>query len=193
MSPIANRSSDLASRGHWIAAAGWTIILLSAGAALLPLLDPGPAALVIGGLLVLAGLAEWFAGTLRHETRRLAMAAGAVTALAGVLFATDPATGFLPTLYIILGWLALRSLILFIASRLEKGSVKRWTLLSAATDLVLAVVLLVGLSIATLVVALFGPTPPMIASFAWFLALSFVVSGLLQLEVASCARAREDV
>jgi hypothetical protein len=59
-------------------------------------------------------------------------------------------------------------------------------------DLLLAAILAVGLSIATLVVTLFGATPPLIASFAWVLALSFVVTGLMLLEVASCAR-REDV
>ena len=53
--------------------------------------------------------------------------------------------------------------------------------------------LLVGLSIATFVYTLFGATPPLIASFAWVLALSFVVNGLLLLEVASVARQNEDV
>jgi hypothetical protein len=35
---------------------------------------------------------------------------------------------------------------------------------------------------------LFGPTPAIVATFAWILALSFVATGLLLLEVASCAR-----
>jgi hypothetical protein len=60
-------------------------------------------------------------------------------------------------------------------------------------DLILGLVLLVGLSIAALVYTLFGPTSPLIASFAWILALSFVVNGLLLLEVASVARQNEDV
>ena len=55
-------------------------------------------------------------------------------------------------------------------------------------DLVLAVLLATGLSIATIIVSLFGPTPPLIASFAWVLAASFVVNGLTLLEVASCER-----
>ena len=48
--------------------------------------------------------------------------------------------------------------------------------------------LILGLHIATFVIALFGDTPPLIASFAWVLALSFVVTGTLLLEVASCER-----
>jgi hypothetical protein len=45
-----------------------------------------------------------------------------------------------------------------------------------------------GLSISTIIVSIFGPTPPMIASFAWFVAASFVANGLLLLEVSSCER-----
>ena len=64
--------------------------------------------------------------------------------------------------------------------------------MSAATDLALGVVLLGGLSIATLVVMLFGPTPTLVASFAWVLALSFVATGSLLLEIASCEREEAD-
>ena len=74
---------------------------------------------------------------------------------------------------------------------MEHGNVKRWTGLSAATDAALAVLLVIGISIATLVVALFGATAPLVASFAWVLALSFVTTGLMLLEVASCARGEE--
>ena len=63
-----------------------------------------------------------------------------------------------------------------------------WTSLSAAMDFLLGIVLLLGLQIATFVIALFGPTQPLIASFAWVLALSFVVTGTLLLEVSSCER-----
>lgn len=116
------------------------------------------------------------------------MLAGAVTSVAGLLFATDPATKFLPTLIIIMGWLLVRSLILASAAVLEHGSVRFWSGLSAAIDFILAVCLAVGISISTLIVALFGPTPPLVANFAWILALSFVATGTLLLEVASCAR-----
>ena len=53
---------------------------------------------------------------------------------------------------------------------------------------VIAILLIAGLSIAALVVSIFGPTPPLIASFSWVLAASFVVNGLMLLEVASCER-----
>lgn len=193
MEILPNQASDLQRRGRTIQLCGWLITLLSAGAALLPLFERRGGALVIGTLLIVAGLLETFAGSLRHETRKLAMLAGAVTIVAGILFMVGPATHqFLPNLAIVMGWLFLRSAILFIAGRLERGGVRRWTLIAAFTDLALAFLLLIGLQIATLVVAIFGATAPMVASFAWVLAVSFVADGMLQLEVASCAR-EEDV
>ena len=48
--------------------------------------------------------------------------------------------------------------------------------------------IITGLSISTIVVSLFGPTRELVAAFAWVLAASFVVNGLLLLEVASCER-----
>ena len=179
-------------RARWIAVAGWVIILLSAGAALLPLIDRLSGVKVVGVLLVAAGLVEIFAATLRNETKALAMAAGGVSAVAGLMFLTNPVNHFLPLITIVTGWLLVRSLILFVTSRQVRGSVRTWLTLSAATDLVLGVVLLAGLSIATLVVMLFGPTPGLVASFAWVLALSFVVTGTLLLEIASCEREATD-
>lgn len=193
MDQLPTTASALPARAKWIRSAGWLILLLSAGSALLPLVEPAHGATIIGVLLVLAGAIEVFAGNLRHETRRLMILAGALTILAGTLFATQNATHFLSTLSIVAGWLLLRSLVLFLAARLEHGSVRRWTAIAAATDLVLGLLLAVGLSIATLVVSLFGATPDMIASFAWVLAASFIATAMLLLEVAACARAAEDV
>ena len=179
-------------RARWIAVAGWVIILLSAGAAVLPLIDRLSGTKVVGALLVAAGLVEIFAATLRHETKTLAMAAGGVSAVAGLMFLINPVAHFLPLITIVTGWLLVRSVILFVTSRRVSGSVRTWLTLSAATDLVLGVVLLAGLSIATLVVMLFGPTPGLVASFAWVLALSFVATGTLLLEIASCEREAAD-
>ena len=193
MEKLPTTASTLPARAKWIRTAGWLILLLSAGSALLPLVEPAHGATIIGVLLVLAGLVEMFAGSLRHETRRLAMLAGALTTLAGILFATENATHFLSTLAIVAGWLILRSVVLMLAARLERGSVRRWTGIAAATDLVLGLLLAVGLSIASLVVSLFGATPDLIASFAWVLAASFIATAMLLLEVASCANQSEDV
>jgi uncharacterized membrane protein HdeD (DUF308 family) len=175
------------TRARGIRVAGIVIMLLGAGAALLPT-EKGVSSDMIGAMLIAAGLVEVVAGSLRGEVRPLAMAAGAVTALAGLVFVINPETGLFPSVTPVIARLVVRSVILAIAATRTGGSVRTWMALSAGIDLLLAVILVTGLSIATIVVMLFGPTAPLIASFAWVLAASFVVNGLLQLEVASCER-----
>jgi hypothetical protein len=173
------------ARVRGIRVAGLAIIFLAAGAALLPA-GKTISSDMIGGLLIAAGLIEAVAGSLRRQVRPFAMVAGGVTALAGLLFIVNPETHFFPTVTPVIAWLLVRSVILAAASREAGGSVRTWTALSAGMDFLLAALLIAGLSISTLVVSLFGPTPELVASFAWVLAASFVVNGLMLLEVASC-------
>ena len=179
-------------RARLIGAAGLVIMLLSAGAALLPLANRIPGANVVGSLLLAAGLVETLAGTQRNDSRLFVMLAGVVTAVAGLFLVLSPVTHIFPTLYLVAAWLGVRSVTLALASTRCGGSVRMWTWISAATDLSLALIVLAGISIATLIVGLFGPTPEVVASFAWVLALSFVVNGALLLEIASCLRAGDN-
>jgi hypothetical protein len=175
------------ARGRGIRVAGLAIIFLGAGAALMPA-GKTLSSDIIGALLISAGLIETVAGSLRRDVRTYAMAAGGVTTFAGLMFILNPETHFFPTVWPIIAWLVIRSLILAYASTHLRGSVRTWMGLSAGMDFMLAALLVAGLSIATIIVSIFGPTPPLIASFAWILAASFVVNGLLLLEVASCER-----
>jgi hypothetical protein len=100
-----------------------------------------------------------------------------------------PTSHFFPSVVMVIAWLLARSLILAVASRRAGGSVRTWTIISAGMDFVLALLMATGLSVATIVISLFGPTQPLVASFAWVLAASFIVNGLMLLEVASCERA----
>lgn len=174
-------------RARALRVAAIAIVLLGVGAAFLP---AGKAihSDMIGGLLIAAGLIETVAGSLRREARPFAMAAGIVTALAGLLFIVNPQTHFFPRVVPIIGWLLVRSLVLAGALTETEGSVRTWTAISAGLDFLLAALLIMGLSISTLVISVFGPTPELVASFAWVLAASFVVNGLMLLEVASCER-----
>ena len=175
------------TRARGIRVAGIAIIILAAGAALLPA-GKRISSDMIGGLLIASGLIEAVAGSLRREVRPFAMTAGGVSALAGLLFLVNPETHFFPMVTPVIGWLLLRSVILAIASGESAGSVRMWTGLSAGMDFLLAALLIAGLSISTLVISIFGPTAELVASFAWVLAASFAVNGLLLLEVASCAK-----
>ena len=174
-------------RARALRVAAIAIILLGVGAALLPAGKTIPSDM-IGGLLIGGGLIETVAGSLRREARPFAMAAGVVTALAGFLFILNPETHFFPSVVPVIGWLLVRSLILLGALTETERSVRLWTAISAGMDFLLAVLLIAGLSISTLVVSVFGPTRELVASFAWVLAASFVVNGLMLLEVASCER-----
>ena len=78
------------TRATLIAVAGIAIIALSAGAALLPAVDGIQGSQVLGALLLAGGLVELGAGALRREVRRFALAAGGVTALAGLLVVVNP-------------------------------------------------------------------------------------------------------
>jgi hypothetical protein len=111
-----------------------------------------------------------------------------VTALSGLLLVVNPSAHFFPNVSLVVAWLLVRGLILAVASRRADGSIRLWTSLSAGVDLLMGMLLLAGLSIVTIVVSLFGPTAPLVAGFAWFIAASFIVNGLLLLEVASCER-----
>jgi len=174
-------------RARALRVAGIAIIMLAAGAALMPA-GKRISADMVGGLLITAGLVETVAGSVRRAARPFAMAAGIVTSLAGLLFIVDPETHFFPRVVPIIGWLLLRSLILLGALTETRGSVRRWTAISAALDFLLGVLLIAGLSISTIVISVFGPTRELVAAFAWILAASFVVNGLMLLEVASCER-----
>jgi hypothetical protein len=174
-------------RANALRVAGIAIILLSAGAALLPA-GKHISSDMIGGLLIAAGLIEAVAGSLRREARPFAMAAGAVTACAGLIFVLNRESHFFPIVTLVIAWLLIRSVILAAATTEATGSVRTWTAISAGMDLLLGVLLIAGLSITTIVISVFGPTAPLIAGFAWFVAASFVVNGLLLLEVAGCER-----
>lgn len=184
--PEAGLSSPVRSR--LIAACGIMIIILGAGSALLPAVDRSAGAKIVALLLFVAGLIEFFAGRIHQQAKGLSMLAGAVTAGAGLLFVLNPSGQSFPTALLIIGWLIMRCAILLLAGIRSSGSVRTWTLFSAAMDFCLAVALLIGLSVSSLVLVLFGPTAPIVAKFAWVLALSFVVTGAMLLEIASCER-----
>jgi hypothetical protein len=171
--------------------AGIVIILLGAAAAFLPA-GKTISSDMIGGLLIAAGLIETVTGSLRQGTRQYVMAAGIVTALAGLLFVMNPETHLFPRVWPIIGWLLLRGLILAAATAETGRSLRLWTAFSAGMDFLLAILLIAGLSLATIVVAVFGPTRELIASFAWILAASFAVNGLMLLQVANCAEDSAD-
>lgn len=176
-------------RGTLTLITGWLMIAVAAVTFVLPLGDPRHAGTMIGLLLVAAGTLETIAGSQREAARLAAVGAGALTIGAGVVFLTGEWRGLIPAVNIVAIWLGLRSLLLLLATwRAGTSSIRRWTAIAAATDFLLAALLVVGVSIASLVYNLFGPTETLVASFSWILALSFLATGTMLLEVANCER-----
>jgi uncharacterized membrane protein HdeD (DUF308 family) len=160
------------------------IILLAVLAALLPLQHGAPGRLVVGWLLFAAGIIELVAAFARRIHRPSAAVAGSATVLAGLRLVLDPRASFFPVLNLVILWLIVRSAALSFAASRSRDPLQSWFILSAATDFLLAVMLLAGLPIALIVWGLFGPTSEIIATFAWVLAVSFVATGTLLIAAA---------
>lgn len=187
--PTAARATAKRGRAPLIAGGGAVIILIGAAAALLPLGDAAARGTIIGTMMVTAGILEAITGSLRSQARGVAILPGALTIIGGALLAVHPLHRFVPSVYLVAGWLGARGIMLGAATTQTQGSVRIWTMLAAGTDVALAAVLLLGLSASTLTLTLFGITSEIVRSFAWVLALSFAATGLLLMEVAVCERA----
>ena len=174
-----------AESGQVIRAAGYAVILASAAAALLPAgeFENGP--IIVGSLMLFVGLLEILGNLLRASGRRAGTAAGLASVAAGALIFAQPVSSFLTTVYVFIGWLLVRALLLGISAIENVGPIRRLTSMAAVVDLILAGVVWTGLTASTLVIALFGPTKPIIADFAWVVTISFVGSGLLLVKLAS--------
>jgi uncharacterized membrane protein HdeD (DUF308 family) len=172
------------ARKHVIWIAGALIILLALGAALLPLEHGIPGRLVVGWLLLGAGTIELLAALARRIHKPSAAIAGAATALAGLRLVLDPSAGFFEVLNLVILWLVVRAAALAFAASRCRMPLQGWFSLAAATDFLLAVLLLSGLPVALVVAGLFGPTSEIVATFAWILAISFVATGVMLIAVA---------
>jgi uncharacterized membrane protein HdeD (DUF308 family) len=174
-----------------VAGAGAVIFLLSLAAALLPMIEPAAGVRLVGGMMVLAGSIEMMAGAFRSIHRRSSVVPGAITFVVGGLFFIDPPGAFVPMVLLVLAWLFARGAFLLLSSAWARGTVRVWTLIAAATDLALGGILYADLSASVLPIALFGPSSDVISGFAFVLAISFVATALLLLEVATSEASSE--
>lgn len=171
----------LAINGKWVMIGlGVATLILGFGAAMLPLTMPTSSGATIGWLLLLAGTFEITAGAIRgfEEVRRGRVAAGGVTALAGLLFILNPYLELFPTLYLVIAWLFVRGAILLSVAYRSNRMFTMSVAISGLADMLLAVILIVGMPVAAFVVSMFGPTPELVAHFAWIFAASFIVTAV---------------
>ncbi|MDE8652822.1 hypothetical protein [Novosphingobium album (ex Liu et al. 2023)] len=170
--------------------AGIGTIVLAGAAFLLPLVPFWPGEKVVGWLLISAGILEVAAALARSSGDRTpALLIGLATMLSGLLFILNVAVGFLAAVHIVMGWLFARVALILYRGYRAAGSARVVLWAGASADLLLALVLLLGLHISTLVVVIFGPTSELVASFALVFAASFFVSGVM---ILMLARDRDD-
>ena len=166
------------------AAAGLLIMLLAIGALLLPLQRELPGRLVVGWLLIAVGAIELATSFIRRRHRKSVALAAFATLLAGIRLVADPGANFFAVMNMVILWLVVRGAALLFSAARTPRPLGTWISLAAATDLLLALGLLAGLPVALLVYGLFGPTPQIVATFAWVFAASFIATGALLLAIA---------
>ena len=179
------------ARWQWTLTSGLFTLVLAVIAFFLPDIEWPPRGGLVGWLLLLAGIAELAFGIGRRRDRvgEAAIGSGLLTTVAGLLFVANPGAGYFSVANVVTAWLFLRGiLVLVMALRVDRDSPRRWLLLTGATDIVLALVLVAGLPVSNLVVTIFGPTREIVARFAWVLAASFAVTGIAQLAIAIAQR-----
>lgn len=181
----------LSGNWTWTLASGLFTLLLCAVAFLLPELEWLPRAGLVGWLLFLAGAAELLFGWKRglDAIGRVVVGSGLITAAAGLLFIANPLAGYVPVANVVMAWLVLRGAwVIGMALRARGYRLGPWLALSGAADVLLGIALMIGLSVSALAVALFGPTPEVVAKFALILAASFLVTGISQIAIALVQR-----
>ena len=182
-----------ASNRGWMWTLGWAAVTIALAilAFFLPDIDWMPKGGLVGWLLLAAGMAEsaFGAGRGRDRFAITAMVAGLLSAMAGLLFVTNPLASYLSVANVVMLWLALRGLWV-LAISFSPEIRHTWALvgLSGIVDLLLALVLAAGLPVALLVVTLFGPTPAIVAQFSLIFATSFLVTGMTQATLAFTQR-----
>lgn len=175
----------------WTLGSGLFTIGLAVVAALLPLIDWAPRGGLVGWLLFLAGCAELAFGSKRGAdfAGKAAIGSGLITAIAGLALILNPSADYYPVAHVVMAWLLLRGAwVIAMAFRSEPHPARMWVALSGAADILLAILLMMGLSSSAFVVALFGPTPEVVAQFSLILGASFLATGVCQVAIALARR-----
>lgn len=174
-------------RWWWTLGSGILTVGIALIAFFLPDIHVVSSSVIVGGLLLVAGLAELAFGVKRGRdvVGTAAIWSGVITAAAGLLFVLKPSTAYFPIANAVLLWLLARGVFMLVmAVRTGERRCGGWMALTGVADLVLGVVLIAGLPVTALVVNMFGPTPEVVARFALLLAISFAIAGISQIAIA---------
>jgi uncharacterized membrane protein HdeD (DUF308 family) len=178
----------------WTLGSGVLTLLIALVAFFLPDIHIVSSSVIVGGLLLVAGLAELAFGSKRgwDVVGTAAAWSGIITAAAGLLFVLKPSTAYFQVANAVTLWLLARGIFMLVmAWRTGDLRCGGWMALTGLADLTLGVILIAGLPVTALVVNMFGPTPEVVARFALILAVSFAVAGISQIAIALDQRGSE--
>jgi uncharacterized membrane protein HdeD (DUF308 family) len=182
---------DAQDRRHprwlWTLGSGLLTIAIAVVAFFLPDIHVVSSSVIVGGLLLVAGLAELAFGSKRgwDVVGTAAAWSGIITAAAGLLFVLKPSTAYFQVANAVTLWLLARGIFMLVmAWRTGEVRCGGWMALTGLADLTLGGILIAGLPVTALVVNMFGPTPEVVARFALILAVSFAIAGISQVAIA---------
>ena len=185
----------LVPAAHWqgTLACGVLKVLIAAVAITLPLLKDRQIALSIGWMLIAGGAAEFLLGWSAHRSAmgKVTLGSGILTLLAGVLFVTSGWTGLFPVASIVIVWLLLRGLIWLDIGFLSSQTFPHdsvWLLLRGLVDLGLGLLLMMGVSIASMIIFAIGVTSYVLTAVGASLSISFLVGGVSLIAIALSQR-----
>jgi uncharacterized membrane protein HdeD (DUF308 family) len=181
-------------RWLWTLGSGVLTLLIALVAVFLPDIHIVSSSVIVGGLLLVAGLAELAFGSKRgwDVVGTAAAWSGIITAAAGLLFVLKPSTAYFQVANAVTLWLLARGIFMLVmAWRTGDLRCGGWMALTGLADLTLGAILIAGLPVTALVVNMFGPTPEVVARFALILAVSFAVAGISQIAIALDQRGSE--
>lgn len=178
---------------RWTLISGCVTLMLAVVAFFLPDIEWAPSGGIVGWLLLIAGLFELAFGWKRglDAVGDAAVGSGLVTALAGLMFVSNPMAGHLPVANVVMLWLFVRGAwVLAMSLRARSRRLSPWLALTGAVDVLLGSALLSDSPIAVLAHILFGSTRDIVARFSLLLAASFLVTAISQIAIALAERGR---
>lgn len=183
---------------HWrgTLACGVLKVLIAIVAITLPLLKDRQIASSIGWMLIAGGAPEFLLGWSAHRSAmgKVMLGSGLLTISAGLLFVTSGWTGLFSVFSIVTVWLLLRGLtwlyIGFLSSRtFPRDSV--WLLLRGLVDLGLGLLLMMGMSIANMILFAIGVTSYILTAVGVSLSVSFLVGGASLIAISLTQRSAD--
>ena len=192
--PVTSVEERPIASGSWQGtfAGGVFKVLVAVAALALPLIEHRLLPLWVGAMLLAGGVAELAVGWASRQSTvgKVALGSGIMTVLAGIIFIGVMSMGLAQLTLLTIVWLVVRALISLRLGLQTGASAAARTLLlvRGATDAILGLALIAGLSVLQIAILFFGSSPAMATGFLVIIAISFGVAGVGLIAIAVAQR-----